>query len=197
MGVVSGRHSAMAVERSGFNSKGNWYESGDDGSYRYRNTDGGHYEYDGDGYGYYRNLRGTRYSEGRPYESNFDYNNGTREDIILSDEEDEDDTLIRQFEDFKVEDKHLDEEHYEGNGGRDDWGGYEAHSADDVHDGKNEDSQENFQGYAYEDCSRDVYEGGDDGRQDHQDDYQYQNDYENDYNNDEDFYDDYYDSDGY
>ena len=37
-----------------FSVKGNWYESGDDGSYRYRNTDGGQYEYDGDGYGYYR-----------------------------------------------------------------------------------------------------------------------------------------------
>ena len=82
------------------NIQGNRYQSFNDGSFRYRNTDHGRYYYDGHGRGYYRcdhklpvckvtfiknlsNPRGTRLSGGRPYQSRFDYEEGTREDTFL------------------------------------------------------------------------------------------------------------------
>merc|ERR1711973_568201 len=144
---VSGGHSAMAVERSGFNSKGNWYESREDGSYRYWNIDGGEYEYDGDGHGHYSNPYGTGYSGWEPYESYFDYNNGTREDIIL-DHEVCGESIIKQFEDFTLEDEDY-EEYYELDSGQNH---YEA-DEDDVQDekGDKEEYEENVvEQYDYE-----------------------------------------------
>merc|ERR1711973_632895 len=145
---VSGGHSAMAVERSGFNSKGNWYESREDGSYRYWNIDGGEYEYDGDGHGHYSNPYGTGYSGWEPYESYFDYNNGTREDIIL-DHEVCGESIIKQFEDFTLEDEDY-EEYYELDSGQNH---YEANE-DDVEDEEGleeENEEQDYQDAYYSD----------------------------------------------
>ena len=56
---------------------------------------------------FYRNLRGTQYSEGRPYESYFDYPNDTREDFFLDSDHkrgDVDEQLIKAFEDQHLDD---------------------------------------------------------------------------------------------
>merc|ERR1719195_2264939 len=84
------------AERSGFNKRGNWDERSGSGGYRYWNRDGGQYEYDGEALGYYRNLRGTQYSEGRPYESYFDYPNDTREDFFLDSDQEQGDAHEQQ-----------------------------------------------------------------------------------------------------
>ena len=55
----------------------------------------------------YRNLLGTQYSEGRPYESYFDYPNYTREDFFLDSghkQGDVDEQLIKAFEDQHLDD---------------------------------------------------------------------------------------------
>merc|ERR1711874_155432 len=56
---------------------------------------------------FFRNLRGTQYSEGRPYESYFDYPNDTREDFFLDyghKQGDVDEQLIKAFEDQHLDD---------------------------------------------------------------------------------------------
>ena len=56
---------------------------------------------------FFRNLRGTQYSEGRPYESYFDYPNDTREDFFLDSDHkrgDVDEQLIKAFEDQHLDD---------------------------------------------------------------------------------------------
>ena len=56
---------------------------------------------------FFRNLRGTQYSEGRPYESYFDYPNDTREDFFLDSghkQGDVDEQLIKAFEDQHLDD---------------------------------------------------------------------------------------------
>eukprot|EP00929_Paragymnodinium_shiwhaense_P110131 TRINITY_DN76868_c0_g1_i1.p1 TRINITY_DN76868_c0_g1~~TRINITY_DN76868_c0_g1_i1.p1 ORF type:complete len:287 (+),score=30.59 TRINITY_DN76868_c0_g1_i1:124-984(+) len=57
-----------AVESCGYNSRGNYYESYGDGSYRYENQDGSTYEQDADGHATYTSPAGDAFEYGSPAE---------------------------------------------------------------------------------------------------------------------------------
>merc|ERR1712213_233130 len=89
----------------------------------------------------FSNPYGTGYSGWEPYESYFDYNNGTREDIIL-DHEVCGESIIKQFEDFTLEDEDY-EEYYELDSGQNH---YEA-DEDDIQDEKGDKEENGEQDY--------------------------------------------------
>merc|ERR1712189_71036 len=77
--IMSGKGSGKSASYSGVNSQGDSYTCYSDGGYSYKNASGSSYYNTGSGHGFYNSgSKGTQSSNGTPYTTHYNYNQGTQ-----------------------------------------------------------------------------------------------------------------------